>query len=56
MPDGKTDLYVRPDKLKEFQNRLKDAKDTDKFHVLEIQKYRWVTKIHSIREVEESKA
>jgi len=47
MPNGKSELYVRSEKLKEFQEREKNAKDTGKFHVLEIQKYRWVTKIHS---------
>jgi len=47
MPDGKVELFTRPKKTKEFRERFSNAKESGKFHILEIQKYKWVSKLHS---------
>jgi len=51
MSDGKVSLFTRQKKTSEFRERFNNAKESGKFHVLEIQKYRWVTKLHSSEEV-----
>jgi len=51
MSDGKIELFTRQEKTDEFKKRFENARESNKFQVLEIQKYRWVTKLHSSDEV-----
>ena len=51
--DGHVELFTRKQKLNEFYKRFEDAKETGNFHVLEIQQYKWCTKIQKSERVSE---